>query len=1050
MTTQPQNGRAVGLVLVLLLVSGLLMLAGSAGAAPAAPTTLGWVGNLWPASGSTSSIVSGQSFDVYVQVWKDGVTNAEGQGADISCTLHWAKVAAFGGAWGPSTDTPMTYNTDVGNNDEYKATITPGPGLYEFTAFCTDLTDTTDTWSDNPSGNGKLQVTPAAGSCSTAAVGDDNIFWDGLAHDSFSTTYRAPLGAVTNGQGTVTLRFRTCASDVSAASIRVWDDRLNTETITALTPDGAGVDPAVGDVSFWKIDLAIPADPTILYYVFSATDGTATAYYRDDDVKFYGGGFGQAEGDQNTAYMSSYQLTVYDANFTVPEWMQRGVVYQVFPDRFRDGNSGNNPAAGRFFYNTPGGSIVRSNQLDWNSTICDPRSIYSPACANKYSENFYGGDLAGITQKINDGYFANLGVTVLYLNPIFRSPSNHKYDTANYSKIDSDFGSLSNWQSLVGAANANGIRLILDGVFNHTSSDSPYFDLFKRYNFADNLVSPFGPGTDDNIGACESPNSVRRPWYFIPDVGTPGSGTTDRCDPDDSDDTGGAWTQTYEAWFGYGSLPKLNSANAGVRDLFYDDPIPQKSIGVYWVTEGADGWRLDVGGDVDPGLTNDPANNFWEGFRTAIRDTNVQTRTVPVMVGEEWGDASAWLLGNEWDSAMNYRLRSAALSWLFTGCTGDGCTGGTSFEDNDSNSASASGPISALTPSQFNARLRSIQEDYPAMAFKAMMNLGSSHDTNRLRFLLNKINNDDDAQALTRMKEWWLFAYTYAGAPTVYYGDEVGLNQDGAWTGSKWEDDPYNRAPFPWPDTPGAYTADTDTLQAFARKMASVRHGYRALQDGDVFHGLIVDDANKVYAYARWYNYMTALVALNRDTVTHTVTFTGMEVDPYYFYDGELFMDALSGNVYTVTVAADTGVATLPDVLVPPESGVVLVDPYLADIPKTPIVRIGKDLSDVQLSWAPIIGDTNYGYDLPDRYEVWHSEAPYLYAGDGVATKVSDVGLPPFGADGNRLSYVDAGMIGDPAVNHYYVLVAANAAGGRSSDSNRVGEFDFELVPGTE
>ncbi len=181
----------------------------------------------------------------------------------------------------------------------------------------------------------------------------------------------------------------------------------------------------------------------------------------------------------------------------------------------------------------------------------------------------------------------------------------------------------------------------------------------------------------------------------------------------------------------------------------------------------------------------------------------MQTRTVPVILGEEWGDASAWLLGNEWDGAMNYRLRSAALDWLFTGCTGNGCTDGTKFQDNDSNDNSSSGSISALTPSQFNARLRSIQEDYPPAAFKAMMNIGDSHDTNRLRFLLKKINSDDDAAALKRLKEYWLFNMTYAGAPTIYYGDEMAVQADGVWDGSNstWQDDPYNRAPFPWNDT---------------------------------------------------------------------------------------------------------------------------------------------------------------------------------------------------------------------------------------------------------
>ncbi len=147
-----------------------------------------------------------------------------------------------------------------------------------------------------------------------------------------------------------------------------------------------------------------------------------------------------------------------------------------------------------------------------------------------------------------------------------------------------------------------------------------------------------------------------------------------------------------------------------------------------------------------------------------------------------------------------------------------------SFEDNDSNSVSSSGAISYISPSQFNARLRSIQEDYPPMACKAMMNLDGSHDTNRVRFLLKKVNNDNDGAAVQRMKEWWLFSFTYPGAPTLYYGDEIGLNHDGVWSSAKWEDDPYNRTPFPWDDASGSYYAPTPaTCSPFARKMASIR-----------------------------------------------------------------------------------------------------------------------------------------------------------------------------------------------------------------------------------
>jgi glycosidase len=1047
--------------LALFLIASLLLpnaaFANDPAPAAAAPAAINWVGNTNPASGFTTTIASGQSFTVTVDAYKAGTTDIiAGDSYEIECYLRWSKVASFGGAWqDPPFDTLMSWSADVGKDDRFTATVSPLSGKYEFTAYCRDQTDGTTTSATMPNGNIKLTVTqPTSGSCLGAGL-DNNVYWSALLHDSFSPDYRNPIGALPNAQPSVTLSVRACRGDLTGATLRVWNDRTNTAQLYAMAVGQELVDPTHGEVTFWTVGLPIPTDPTILYYTFRLVDGTKTVFYRDDDPKFYGGGFGVPTDDQAAAEMNSYQLTVYDQNFTTPDWMQQGIVYQVFPDRFRDGNSANNPAGGRFYYNQPGGSIFRSYTTTWNTLICDPRA--SGACQNKFGENFYGGDLAGITQRINDGYFNNLGVSVLYLTPIFRSPSNHKYDTANYRNIDPDFGGTTAFQNLVAAAASKRISIVLDGVFNHTSSDSAYFDRFSRFNFNDTLVSTTGPGTDDNIQACESPNSLRRPWYFIPDRGSPATGELDRCDATATDPD--PWTQTYTAWYGYGSLPKFDSANQGVRDLIYAKGLGgagvPPSIGPYWVQQGAAGWRLDVGGDIDPGLTNeDPAqpNDYWEGFRAKVKDTTVQTRTTPLIVGEEWGDASAWLLGNEWDSAMNYRLRSAVLSWLFAGCSGNGCDGGTKFQDNDSNDNSSSGAISALTPSQFNARLRSIQEDYPPMAFKAMMNIGDSHDTNRLRFLLKKINNDDDAAALQRLREYWLFNLTYAGAPTIYYGDELAVQADGVWANGKWEDDPYNRAPFPWDDTPGAYSAYTETLP-FLRALSSARQGYSALRDGDVQHGLVVNNAEKVYAYARTLEpeQKTALIALNRDKVTHTVTFIDLEKAPYLSFQDEEWMDVLSKTRYTVQCDPETFQACHITADVPAESGIVLVVPGKADQPDPPLLFAGivTGTLDLRVNWAHIIRDTNYGYEFPDSYEVWRSLTPYGTTGTyGDMQLISVVKPRDFG--GERSQYIDPGVVGDPTVNHYYKVVAVNGAGGRSLDSREEAEFDFSLVAGTQ
>ena len=236
-------------------------------------------------------------------------------------------------------------------NDVYTVTVAPLSGQYEFTAYCVDTYDAEagQTWATMPNGNVKLTVTPPTASypCSTAAA-DNNVFWDALLHDSFATDYRNPTGAVKNIQPVVTLQIRACRGDLTAAKLRVWDDRINAETMYDMAVGPEILDPTLGEVTFWTVDLPIlpdpndpgvPRDPTILYYTFRLIDGTKTVYYRDDDPKFYGGGYGTPADNQGEAEQNSYQLTVYDQNFTTPDWMQKGIVYQVFPDRFRDGNS---------------------------------------------------------------------------------------------------------------------------------------------------------------------------------------------------------------------------------------------------------------------------------------------------------------------------------------------------------------------------------------------------------------------------------------------------------------------------------------------------------------------------------------------------------------------------------------------------------------------------------------------------------------------------------------------------------------------------------------
>ena len=792
---------------------------------------------------------------------------------------------------------------------------------------------------------------------------DNNIWWDQLGHNSRDTLYRNPSGPVPTGTP-VTLRLRAADGDLTAAKVRVWNDRTNTQMLLNMSHVASD-----GTYEWWQATVPASADPTIYWYRFIAIDGTDTDYYEDDAGRT--GGWGEVLDDTQDR---SYQLTIYDPSFQTPDWIKNGVAYQIFPDRFRDGNPSNDTAAGTFFYNELGGDIVRSNGSAWNTPICDPRSV--SGCEGDYSNNFYGGDLQGILDKLD--YLESLGVTVIYLNPIFESPSNHKYDTTDYSVIDNNFGDLALFQTLSSEAHGRGMHIVLDGVFNHTSSDSIYFDRYGRYS---------------TLGACESASSPYRTWYYFLGVG-PCAG------------------QNYESWFGFDSLPKLQANSTDVRNLIWAGG--PDSIARYWM-QWADGWRLDVAGDVDPGTTNDPSNNYWEGFRSAIHTTNPEA----YVVGEEWGNASPWLLGTEWDATMNYQFSSALLSFWRD----------TTFVDNDHNSGSSAGVLSPLTPSQLDERLHNLEERYPPEAFYAMLNLLDSHDTSRALFLLdhNASSNDgsiyenpnyDWSDAATRLKGVVLLQMTLPGAPTIYYGDEIGLVAPPTYDGSTWQDDPYNRIPYPWLDEAGTpyyahlqTAAGQDQLRSYYSLLTSTRNAHPALRTGS-FDTLLLDDANNVYAYGRLLSDYSdaAVVIVNRANSAQSVA---VDVSGYLPV-GAQFHDVLGGGNYAVD---STG--TLSVTSVPGRSGALLV--LSASMPATPPAAV-SDLAvtneasgQISLGWSAASGANTY-----DVYRSLLGGGGYALIGSTASTGFTNSGL----SDG---------------ITYYYVVVSRNTGSGLvSGNSNEV------------
>ncbi|MCA9925353.1 MAG: Ig-like domain-containing protein, partial [Anaerolineales bacterium] len=570
------------------------------------------------------------------------------------------------------------------------------------------------------------------------------------------------------------------------------------------------------------------------------------------------------------------------------------------------------------------------------------------------------------------------GVTILYFNPIFESPSNHKYDTTDYGVISRDFGDLATFEALVTEANSRGMSIVLDGVFNHTSSDSIYFDRYSRFDAAGNETSAV-PGVNDGSGACESETSPYRSWYYFTDV----AAGTGPCVGSDGT-PGGA---TYESWFGFDSLPKLNAQTPAVRDLIFDGG-PQ-SVALYWLAEGADGWRFDVGGDVDPGLTNDPANDYWESFRSTVRALHPDA----YMVLEEWGNASPWTLGNEMDATMNYQYSSAMLSFWRD----------STFTDNDHNSGSSAGELAPLTPSQLDARLNNWIERYPPEAMYAMMNLLGSHDTNRALFMLdeNAANgtdatplldpNYDWSDALTRLKGVALLQMTLPGAPTIYYGDEVGLVGPTYYYGGKWEDDPYNRQPYPWLDEGGIpfYThlqaggAGHTDLLPYYQTLTAARNGHAALRTGS-FDTLLIDDTANVYAYGRLLSDYSdaAVVIVNRDGTAQSVT---VDVSGYLPV-GASFTDILGSGSYVVNAGGELVVPGVPGM-----NGAVLVADAAMTMPPAAVndltaTAVAADTID--LSWSAAAGATSY-----DVYRSPVSGGGYAFVANVVGTGYSDTGL---------------------------------------------------------
>ena len=491
--------------------------------------------------------------------------------------------------------------------------------------------------------------------------------------------------------------------------------------------------------------------------------------------------------------MQSWQLTVYEESST-PAWFGCGVVYQIFPDRFC-----------RLELPDPAGMVgSRTIHENW-SNLPDWRPDAQGEVRNC---DFFGGSLQGILSKLDD--LADFGVTVLYLNPVFESASNHRYNTADYRAIDPMLGTEDDFHHLCQEAKRRGIRVILDGVFNHTGSQSRYFN-------ADGFYS--------DTGAAQSPDSPYYHWYsFHP------------------------WPADYDAWWGIRTLPAVREDAPDYRDFIIRG---QDSVVRHWLRAGASGWRLDVADELP--------DDFIGEIRTAMEETAPDS----FLLGEVWEDATTkiaysmrrrYLLGQELHGVMNYPFRTALIAYLLGG-------------DAD----------------EFRETLESLRENYPPHAFYSLMNFLSTHDTPRILTVLgaDHVPGSKEERAvfrlsparrqlgLKRLRLAALVLFTFPGAPTVYYGDEAGMEG--------WED-PFNRAGYPWGQ-------EDSELKSFFSKLAHLRREQPALQTGQLHWRWT---AGSLLVFARELDGQLLTTAVNAADTPQTLTL------PWF---GDTARDLLSSEV---------------------------------------------------------------------------------------------------------------------------------------------------------
>ena len=575
---------------------------------------------------------------------------------------------------------------------------------------------------------------------------------DAQTFDSRDIRYKQPYGAVPSGTAVhLTLRPPRSGGFSKGVLIAYFEHRQEERHEQAMT--WSGLD---GDRDVFQTELDTGDYVGLIWYSF------------------------RLEGlDGRQEELGPYQLTVYDGAEDVPEWFGEGVTYQIFPDRFR-----------RNRVPDPTGMVGgRSVHTGW-----DEEPEYRPDHNGEVrNRDFFGGSLAGVLEKLP--YLRGLGVDTLYFCPVFEAPENHRYGTGDYEKIDPMLGTEEDFRALCDAAHALGMRVMLDGVFNHQAFVSRYFN---------------GDGSYQSVGAAQSQDSPYYPWYHF-----------------------SHWPDHYDSWWGIYSLPAVDESQPAYREFIFGG---EDSIIRRWLRAGADGWRLDVADELP--------DDFVHGIHVAARAAKPDA----VVIGEVWEDGSnkiaygvrrKHILGGHCDGLMNYPFRNALLSFLL---------GDDAFH--------------------FMQAMEAIRENYPPFAWRSAMNFLGTHDTPRILTLLGvggdgkdhskdwrasfRMSPEQYQRGRARLRLGALVLFAFPGSPTIYYGDEAGLEGF---------EDPFNRRTFPW-------GREDEELLAWYRALGAARGRLEALRRGELTW---LHTRGRVLAFLRGEGKAAVLAAVNAGDRPETV-----------------------------------------------------------------------------------------------------------------------------------------------------------------------------------